>query len=523
MTATLADLLRAHPAPPVPVRVRAARAVRAAAGAVRRHRADLTLLTPLLAAATYVHVRSMYVTPARFDDEGTYVAQAWAVQQGRGLAHYTYWYDHPPLGWIQLAFLDWVVHPLAAAPNAVAGGRAVMLLFKLALCVALYVLARRLGMRRVTATGAVALLALSPLAVLYQRMVYLDNIEAFWIVAAFAVAARRSLTIGGAALSAVLFGVGVLSKETGLLLLPALALLVWQRLEPEIRRFGAVVFPLVSVLVVGVYPLLAILRRELFPGDGHVSLWEGVAFQLWERPSNGPLWDAGTVANGHVQEWLSLDPLMAIGGALVAAPALFFRHLRPIAVAIAIQVLVPLRGGYLPGPYLIMVLPFAALALAGVAEKVFDGAAKLRIARRTVTGALVVALGCGVVAAAVDWRPEYSERLFDAKDGGMTSAQAWVEGNVERDATIVVDDSIWVDLVDAGFDPAGVIWFWKLDDPDVELEGGWRAVDYAVLSSAYDGCTQPQCVKVVDIIDHSEVVGRWGEGVDSMTVYRVEK
>jgi hypothetical protein len=88
---------------------------------------------------------------------------------------------------------------------------------------------------------------------------------------------------------------------------------------------------------------------------------------------------------------------------------------------------------------------------------------------------------------------------------------------------LVVDDSLWVDFVDAGFAPERVIWFWKLDDPAIELDGGWRAVDYAVLSSAYDGCDQPQCQKVVDIIEHAEVVGRWGEGVDSMTVYRVER
>jgi hypothetical protein len=31
--------------------------------------------------------------PAVHDDEGTYLSQAWAIQHGGGLAHYTYWYD----------------------------------------------------------------------------------------------------------------------------------------------------------------------------------------------------------------------------------------------------------------------------------------------------------------------------------------------------------------------------------------------------------------------------------------------
>jgi hypothetical protein len=31
------------------------------------------------------------------------VAQAYAVSRLGDLSHYTYWYDHPPLGWIQIA------------------------------------------------------------------------------------------------------------------------------------------------------------------------------------------------------------------------------------------------------------------------------------------------------------------------------------------------------------------------------------------------------------------------------------
>jgi len=43
---------------------------------------------------------------ARTDAEGTLVADAWAIQHGT-LAHYTYIYDHPPLGWIQMAAWTW--------------------------------------------------------------------------------------------------------------------------------------------------------------------------------------------------------------------------------------------------------------------------------------------------------------------------------------------------------------------------------------------------------------------------------
>ena len=42
------------------------------------------------------------------DDEGTYTSQAFSVLEDGRLAPYTYWYDHPPLGWIQLGFLVWL-------------------------------------------------------------------------------------------------------------------------------------------------------------------------------------------------------------------------------------------------------------------------------------------------------------------------------------------------------------------------------------------------------------------------------
>ena len=37
------------------------------------------------------------------DDEGIYVAEAWAMLVPHHISNYTYWYDHPFLGWAQMA------------------------------------------------------------------------------------------------------------------------------------------------------------------------------------------------------------------------------------------------------------------------------------------------------------------------------------------------------------------------------------------------------------------------------------
>src|SRR5436305_14917202 len=66
-------------------------------GALRRH-ADAVLAVLLALATGVVHAVGVFGFPSLADDEGTYVAQSAAVRGGE-LTHYTYWYDHPPLGW----------------------------------------------------------------------------------------------------------------------------------------------------------------------------------------------------------------------------------------------------------------------------------------------------------------------------------------------------------------------------------------------------------------------------------------
>lgn len=73
------------------------------AAAVRTSATDLAWLLPVLAVTAAVLVVGLEGNPQRIDDEGTYAAQAWSVFHLGGLTHYTYWYDHPPLGWIQIA------------------------------------------------------------------------------------------------------------------------------------------------------------------------------------------------------------------------------------------------------------------------------------------------------------------------------------------------------------------------------------------------------------------------------------
>ena len=59
---------------------------------LRAHWLSLLIVAGLLLVVGLVHAIGYDRYPARTtDDEGTYVAQAWAVLHWRTLAHYTYW------------------------------------------------------------------------------------------------------------------------------------------------------------------------------------------------------------------------------------------------------------------------------------------------------------------------------------------------------------------------------------------------------------------------------------------------
>jgi len=113
------------------------------------HRAPLIALGVPLVLVIVATAWNLQGWPGQVDeDEGTYVAEAWAMIDPHHLANYTYWYDHPPLGWAQLAGYLWLTDGFARYPSAVAAGREFMVLVTVASCVLLYVLCRRLGFRR---------------------------------------------------------------------------------------------------------------------------------------------------------------------------------------------------------------------------------------------------------------------------------------------------------------------------------------------------------------------------------------
>jgi 4-amino-4-deoxy-L-arabinose transferase-like glycosyltransferase len=487
----------------------------------------LMILTGILVGTGITHY------PGFADDEGTYVSEAWAVVSHGQLSHYTYWYDHPPLAWMQLAALTSLLGGLVKGASAVATARSLMLVPALATVALLYVLSRRLGMRRAFAVLAVTLLVCSPLGLSSLREIYLENFALPWVLAAFILAATPSRRLWAFAASGACFAVAVLSKETMLLFLPGLVLALVYNVDRRTRSFCLAAFFSAFVLIAIGYPLYAVLKGELLSGSGHVSLEQAVVWQLGGRQASGSVFAPHSAARDVVHSWTVIDPwLLALGIGAVPV-ALFVRRLRPVAVAMAGALLVAVHGGYLPEPFDIGLLPFCALLPAGVLDALWGhrllparGATRLR--PLAVAGILAL-LAMAIVPA---WSQRDSYAMAANPTPYSAPAERWIEGHVPRKARLLIDDTMYVDLVNAGFAPRyGAVWFFKLGftngrDPAIarHLPRGWREFDYVISTPvlrstiAHDPRGNPQMSAA---LAHSRTVASFGTGARQVQIRRI--
>jgi 4-amino-4-deoxy-L-arabinose transferase-like glycosyltransferase len=491
--------------------------------------ADFWICAVLTFAVVLVQAWNIAGYPTVFDDEGTYLAQAWAIDHGVGLAPYTYWFDHPPLGWIQISALAWIPAAIFHSPTqlVVAYSRIVMLPFTTVSMILLYVLARRLKLPRWAAGLAVVLFGLSPLSVTLQREIFLDNIAVTWILAAFVLAYSQRKHLWHHVAAGLCAAFAVLSKETMLLVIPALVVALWQNAHKSTRKYSFVGFIGAFVLIIVQYPLYAILKGELYAPNGAVSLWSGISFQL-TRKGSGSIFAKGSNAYDVAHNWLFYDPILILAGAVAVVLCLAFRNMRPVAIAGVILELTVLRpSGYVPSMYIIQMLPFFAICVAGFAYRVFDFILTFRarpVFWQQVTRLLAVAL-C-VLGAVVYVGPRWfsHDRDADTQDlnAGYQQAVAWISTHVPHPGNkrIVVDDTIWLDMVKEGFKPGRRdIYFFKLDvDPDVmdNLPNGWKSIEYVIETPyMYDNETCSTSM----MMQHSKVLWSYGTGKPDSTIF----
>jgi 4-amino-4-deoxy-L-arabinose transferase-like glycosyltransferase len=449
------------------------------------------------------HIYNIFHYPLYLTDEGIYVEQAWSVLRLGRLAPYTYTYDHAPFGWLTIAgwtsILPGQFHAFGDPINA---GRALMVLVHLGSVFLLFEIARRFsGGSWGTAFLATLFFNLSPLGVIYQRMVLLDNLMMFWVLLSLYFLLKSDERIITALAAGLAFGLAMVTKENALFLAPAFFFVLYRRVRGSLnRRFARGFFTLFASTPVAFYLLYAALKRELLPPganfnlatppSGRVSLLYTMWWQL-HRTQGSALAKTSFLR----VSWLPKDKFLLLAGA-AATGILLLRGLRDHRgneAELAAGLLAAgygfylLRGSVLLDFYVVPLVPLLALNLALVLGGWTEHLSLS--ARQAGTIALVGALLSPMGGYFFVHGSRHQLQVADMYRLKLTDIQVrqlrWVEENVPRTARLIIDDDMWVPLHEAGYSitephPKAA------SDPAVRdkvFRQDWRNIDFIIMSN----------------------------------------
>jgi hypothetical protein len=148
------------------------------------------------------------------------------------------------------------------------------------------------------------------------------------------------------------------------------------------------------------------------------------------------------------------------------------------------------------------------------------------------SAAVAVAVGVAIVLMVPRWIESDSYAMSANQTAAVPLAEKWIARNVDPRARILVDDTLYVDLVRDGFRPQfGVVWFYKLDfttnlDPSVAraLPKGWRSFDYVVSTAVIRSALAQNPTGLIQVrraLANSRPVATFGKGVQRVELRRI--
>lgn len=448
----------------------------------------------LLLFAAIAHGYNMYHFPYYENDEGTYMAQAWAVTQGK-LATYTYWYDHAPLGWVFIAFWTKLTGGIFAFGTAVNSGRTLMLVLHVAIAYLLYFLGKKMTKSALPGTIAILLFSLSPLAVYFQRRVLLDNIMIFWVLVSLALLYRDKLKLRYIILSAITFGIAVLSKENAIFFIPAMLYAIILNAGKKMRTFAIIKWIAVTGIIISFYFLYALVKGEFFPSGTllggstpHVSLLTTLQEQ-YSRGGGYFFWEPKSDFYGSFMDWVGKDLYIIVAAIASTLLGLIMsikvKALRMSTLMVTLFWLFLLRGKLVIDFYIVPLLPLAALQTGLVLQTIFSW---LSFKKKSLYYALSA---CSVILVIILYslQPYVLRQYTKDETTNQLKTIEWIKHNLPGDSKIIIDDYLYLDLHLART-PGETIYpeadrAWKLEkDPEIlvkKYHQDWKNIEYITL------------------------------------------
>lgn len=446
-----------------------------------------------LAIAVAAHAFNLFGYPMYGQNEGTLMTNAWAVLHGQ-LTPTSYIYDLPPLGWIQIAGWLHLSGGLFAFGNAINSGRVFMLVLFAISALLVCLIARRLSGSRSTGLLAMVIYALSPLSIVYQRQVSLENIGAFWLLLSLYLIVTGNSRQRATLLAASVLGIAILTKLAFIVFLPVMLYAVWLHSTPFQRKFATVLFAYVSLAIVSAFVLLAALKGELLP-TGFLP-WDHHAHPSLVTQLIAQVAQAASVSNfsQNWAEWTRVDRLFILVGLAAIIVNLvggFWNRLQWLPALLALSFALFLLRGSGVYPYSIVpLLPMLALNIA----------IALNASMRWLTSHVGFDLARAVllfllIGAIVPYNVQLANASFTVQSTtAQNQALLWMRDNIPHNAVVITDSMLYTDLHEPGGESVGngtsftnaYIYWDAAGDPAIyngALHENWNAIDYLVVDA----------------------------------------
>ncbi len=490
-------------------------------------RLEVVFVIILLLVAFGAHFLNMFHYPYYENDEGTYMSQAWSlITQGK-MAPYTYWYDHAPAGWILIAGWVKATGGFFTFGTSVDSGRVLMLAIHLGSSLLLYLIAKKLTGTKLAGLFSVLIFSLSPLGIYFQRRVLLDNMMIFWVLASLFVLLAKGKRMMYVILSAIFFGIAILTKENAIFFIPVFVYLLYTESNNHQRLFLVAKWIAVMAFVTSFYFLYAALKGELFPvgmfgnSSYHVSLITTLHDQF-VRGRSLPFWDTGSEFYTNFVGWLTRDAFTIMGGCLASLTCLILgirnKKLRIQGLMAAALWLFLLRGKLIIDFYITPMIPLLALCIGSVI-----GLAVCKISgRATWLKALTATTFAIAIASVLILQTNIQYTKDETKN--QVAAINWIKNNIPENTNLLIDDAIFVDLHAPRFEGDKVFpnadWSWKVEkDTDIsvgKLGADWANITYIVAShEILKQIKESNFDFIKKAFDSSYLIKNWTEGSNS--------
>jgi len=440
---------------------------------INLNRKGLYIVVLLMFVIFAVQSQNLFYFPYYQDAEGTNMSNAWSAQNGGDLSPYTYTYEEPPAGSLILSLWLSVTENLNGFESDLEAGRLFMLLAHLVTVAMIYGITYKISGNTVASIVAVLIFTFSPLAVIYQRRILLDNIMLMWVLMALYLVLGKDRTLLHYFASALIFGVAVQTKMAALGLLPAMFLIILTQSHKHHRRFATYQWLVIAVLIISFFPLYAQMRQELFPqgtllgGDfPHVSLVE----QFAQRNAL----EFGVGLSESFDSWVNLsnpgaDPVIIFGG-LIATVFVFLLSFenRSYRAAVLMTVAYMFYLLFIQRIYtsdIVVLLPFLAINIGIIIGLLMHLANSLpNFLLKGIAGLIILVIVTYPFYTTYISRTDiYTENQVE----GQIEAIEWIEENVDSNAIIVVDNYAFIDLRE---NFPGTHHYWRVDvDPEIKF------------------------------------------------------